>query len=180
MYWWQWIFKASYQKWIKLLFVLFCEFQEWTVLLFVIIVPFSFSHSLHSAHIPQYWHSMESSSKHFFFYICTFCISFLSIGFECILTILWDSVRILSLRCVDWSQYVCRQERKRLYQVSIRSFWFNSHVMYFCYQWLINFHSLHWIATVSFHNQTLTHQYSRHFTLTIKTSLSPKINFYAK
>lgn len=54
----------------------------------------------------------------FFFYICTFCISFLSIGFECIWTILCDSVRILSLRCVDWSQYVCRQERKRLYQVS--------------------------------------------------------------
>lgn len=93
----------------------------------------------------------------FFFYICTFCISFLSIGFECILTILWDSVRILSLRCVDWSQYVCRQERKRLYQVSIRSFWFSSHVMYFCYQWWINFHNLHWLATVSFHNQTPTH-----------------------
>lgn len=114
----------------------------------------------------------------FFFYICTFCISFLSIGFECILTILWDSVRILSLRCVYWSQYVCRQERKRLYEVSILSFWFNSHVMYFCFQWWINFHSLHWIATVSFHS--FTHQYSRHFILTIKTSLSPKINFYAK
>lgn len=68
-------FFCEFQKWIKLHFVLFCEFQEWTVLLFVIIVPFSFSHSLHGTRIPQYWHSMESSSKHFF-YICTFCITF--------------------------------------------------------------------------------------------------------
>lgn len=134
MYWWQWIFKASYQKWIKLLFVLFCEFQEWTVLLFVIIVPFSFSHSLHSAHIPQYWHSMESSSKHFFFISVHFVYLFCPLG----LSAFWQYCEIL-LESFHWGAFIghsmCRQERKRLYEVSILSFWFNSHVMYVCYQW---------------------------------------------
>lgn len=54
--------------------------------------------------------------------------------------------------------------------------------MYMCEQWWMqcwDFHSLHWIATISFHNQTPTHLYSSHFLLNIKTSLS-LISFYAK
>lgn len=101
MYWWQWIFKASYQKWIKLLFVLFCEFQEWTVLLFVIIVPFSFSHSLHSAHIPQYWHSMESSSKYFFFISVHFVYLFCPLG----LSAFWQYCEIL-LESFHWGGFI--------------------------------------------------------------------------
>lgn len=79
-------------------------------------LPFSTWYSYTSI-LTQYGVIIET-----FFYICTFCITFLSIGFECILIILWDSLRILSLMCIYWSQDVCCQERKCLYQVSIRSF----------------------------------------------------------